>query len=103
MQSKCKHRGIIHSIPIGVFISTIFAYCMYKFNVNYHYLIISSSLFVGFIIHLLLDELYSVDLRNMRIKKSFGTALKFKTNNFNLNVIAYFLASVGLILIYNLG
>ena len=29
-----------------------------------------------FIIHLLLDELYSVDFMNRRIKRSFGTALK---------------------------
>jgi hypothetical protein len=30
----------------------------------------------GFLVHLLLDELYSVDLTNRRMKKSFGTALK---------------------------
>ena len=32
--------------------------------------------FLGGFIHLLLDEIYSVDLRNIRIKRSFGTALK---------------------------
>lgn len=32
--------------------------------------------FVGAFIHLLLDELYSIDLEGRRIKKSFGTALK---------------------------
>ncbi len=31
---------------------------------------------LGFILHLLLDELYSVDLTGARIKRSFGTALK---------------------------
>jgi len=37
-----------------------------------------SGLFIGFgfIVHLLLDEIYSVDLSNKRMKKSFGTALK---------------------------
>ncbi len=30
----------------------------------------------GAIVHLLLDELYSVDLSNVRIKRSFGSALK---------------------------
>ncbi|ALM51114.1 metal-dependent hydrolase [Halomonas huangheensis] len=34
------------------------------------------ALFAGFIIHLLLDELYSVDLSGARLKRSFGTALK---------------------------
>ncbi len=32
--------------------------------------------FLGFVIHLLLDEIYSVDFTGARIKKSFGTALK---------------------------
>ena len=32
--------------------------------------------FLGFILHLGLDELYSVDFMNNRVKKSFGTALK---------------------------
>ncbi|WP_300274155.1 metal-dependent hydrolase [Halomonas sp.] len=34
------------------------------------------SLALGFTLHLLLDELYSVDLTGVRIKRSFGTALK---------------------------
>lgn len=102
IQKKCKHRGIVHSVPMGVFMSTIPAYFMYKFNINYHYIIVSSSIFMGFIVHLLLDEIYSVDLRNMRIKKSFGTAFKFKTNSFNLTAMAYFLAATGLILLNNL-
>ncbi len=32
--------------------------------------------FLGGFIHLMLDEMYSVDLRNIKIKRSFGTALK---------------------------
>jgi hypothetical protein len=32
--------------------------------------------FFGGLIHLILDEIYSVDLSNIRIKRSFGTALK---------------------------
>jgi len=32
--------------------------------------------FLGGLIHLILDEIYSVDLRNIKIKRSFGTALK---------------------------
>jgi hypothetical protein len=31
---------------------------------------------MGATVHLLLDELYSVDLSGLRIKRSFGTALK---------------------------
>ncbi len=37
---------------------------------------------VGYLTHLCLDELYSVDLFNSRLKRSFGTALKpFSFNN----------------------
>ena len=37
-----------------------------------------SGLFVsvGYVIHLALDEIYSVDLTGARVKRSFGTALK---------------------------
>lgn len=38
--------------------------------------LIGFVVFIGFIIHLLLDELYSVDFMNRSIKRSFGTALK---------------------------
>jgi hypothetical protein len=31
---------------------------------------------IGYLTHLVLDELYSVDLLNSRVKRSFGTALK---------------------------
>ncbi|TFH84921.1 hypothetical protein EQG41_19945 [Billgrantia azerbaijanica] len=34
------------------------------------------ALALGFVIHLLLDELFSVDLTGARLKRSFGTALK---------------------------
>ena len=32
--------------------------------------------FLGFVLHLTLDELYSVDFTDRKIKRSFGTALK---------------------------
>jgi hypothetical protein len=37
-----------------------------------------NGLFVsaGYMVHLVLDELYSVDLTGARVKRSFGTALK---------------------------
>ncbi|HAM62008.1 MAG TPA: hydrolase, partial [Psychrobacter sp.] len=34
-------------------------------------------LFTGAMVHLLLDELYSVNLSNMKMKRSSGTAMKF--------------------------
>ena len=37
----------------------------------------AAFMFVGYITHLTLDEIYSVDVMDTRIKSSFGTALKF--------------------------
>lgn len=34
-------------------------------------------LFFGSLIHLLLDEIYSVNVFGLKVKKSFGTAIKF--------------------------
>ncbi|MEK6239558.1 MAG: hypothetical protein N2C14_32980, partial [Planctomycetales bacterium] len=38
---------------------------------------------------LLVDEIYSLDLRNFRIKKSFGTALKLYSRNFWADASTY--------------
>jgi hypothetical protein len=47
----------------------------------------------GYLVHLILDEIYSVDLNNRRMKKSSGTAFKFfklKTTKDKIqNVIIY--------------
>ena len=72
------HRGIIHSILAALFFMMVMA------TVSYHFLnktafiswLIALFLFSGFILHLLLDEIYSVDFMGHRLKRSFGTALK---------------------------
>lgn len=72
------HRGIFHSLLAAAFfalLSICISYYLLHCRVLQAWL---GGCFVafGFIIHLLLDECYSVDLANKRIKKSFGTALK---------------------------
>jgi len=37
--------------------------------------------FLGYVIHLVLDEMYSVDITGARIKRSFGSALKLFDRN----------------------
>lgn len=72
------HRGAIHSV-IAAFLSmqitTVISHHFYGKD-DFTAWLIGFMVFVGFIIHLLLDELYSVDFMNRRIKRSFGTALK---------------------------
>ncbi len=51
----------------------------------------SWAVVMGFLSHLILDEIYSVDLggKTIRIKKSFGTAMKFWRNNWWANISCY--------------
>jgi len=73
-----KHRGAIHSVAaaaLSMLVTTVISFHIYEKNAFTAWLI-GFVVFIGFIIHLLLDELYSVDFMNRRIKRSFGTALK---------------------------
>lgn len=73
------HRGIFHSVPAAIFAGLLSAGAFYHF-LDYSPLIAWSSglfMFLGYMVHLCLDEIFSVDLSNRKIKKSFGSALKF--------------------------
>ncbi len=93
------HRGIFHSIPMAILVGELillFAYYIAKANLKVA-VIYGFILSFGFIIHLLLDEIYSVDAFGVKIKKSFGTALKlYDKHNFTGTLTLYFL----IILIY---
>lgn len=73
-----EHRGIFHSILAAAFFATLTS-ILYVFAFNSHPALAwlgGGFMFIGYITHLTLDELYSVDVYNERIKASFGTALK---------------------------
>lgn len=76
--SLTTHRGAIHSLLAAVF----FALCTvslsrHMFGKPYPVAwLYGAFIGFGFVIHLLLDEVFSVDLLNRRIKSSFGSALK---------------------------
>ncbi|SJL83801.1 metal-dependent hydrolase [Vibrio palustris] len=72
------HRGTLHSLLANIMFAAL------SVPVAYHVFKLSSKtawgigafVFFGAMIHLILDEIYSIDLSGMRIKRSFGTALK---------------------------
>jgi len=73
-----EHRGIFHSLLSAVFFAFLTAYLSHyylRWDAIHAWL---NGLFIalGYVIHLCLDEIYSVDLANARIKRSFGSALK---------------------------
>src|SRR5262245_46964372 len=72
------HRGIWHSLLAGVFCACLTAF-IYKSLLGRHEgvaWLAAGFMFVGFLTHLVLDEIYAVDVLDTRLKHSFGTALK---------------------------
>lgn len=72
------HRGVFHSLLAALF----FGLCMT--SICYHVgnlgkfisWMAGAFIILGYCIHLLLDEIYSVNLLGLTIKRSFGTAIK---------------------------
>ncbi|MGN2670610.1 metal-dependent hydrolase [Aliivibrio fischeri] len=89
------HRGICHSLLFllfcGLLTTNTTAFIINDKFKNADLFAWLSGIFVfsGGVIHLLLDEIYSVDLANVRIKRSFGSALKL-TDLSNLSLSAIF-------------
>lgn len=72
------HRGIWHSLLAGAFCSVATA-VVYYYVLGRHEgvaWLAAGFMMIGYLTHLILDELYSVDVMDTRIKASFGTALK---------------------------
>jgi hypothetical protein len=72
------HRGMWHSLPAAAS-AGLFTFLICETPSIPMRLFWSTAVVAGFLSHLLLDEIYSVDLHGMRLKKSFGTALKLWT------------------------
>lgn len=71
-----KHRGMWHSLPAAAIAGLVtFLVCL---SPELEIRVFKSwAMVLGFVSHLVLDEIYSVDFRGRRLKKSSGTAMKF--------------------------
>lgn len=70
------HRGIFHSLPVAlIFTEVAFLVCTSGDLTMRYYK--AGAVFLGFMSHLILDEIWSVDLKHLKLKSSFGTAVKF--------------------------
>ncbi|MBX2823202.1 MAG: metal-dependent hydrolase [Gammaproteobacteria bacterium] len=76
--SLAVHRGSIHSVAAALLAGfTTAVLCDFVFGREpFIAWLAATAMFAGFILHLLLDEIYSVDFMGYRIKRSFGSALK---------------------------
>lgn len=82
------HRGMWHSLPAAG-IAGVSAYLVMPCPAESIRVYKSLAVVLGFMTHLLMDEIWSVDFRSGRLKKSFGTALKFFGNSFFSNIMVY--------------
>ena len=99
------HRGIIHSIPTSLivwFLISIISYRFFNLDIKKSYLL-GFFVFIGYITHLVLDEIYSIDITGEKIKKSFGSALKLWGNNSVVNFITYSILFILLIMLPQKG
>ncbi|WP_432741144.1 metal-dependent hydrolase [Methylobacter sp. G7] len=100
--SLTVHRGVFHSLLAALFfglLMTCISYRLLHWDILHAWL---NGVFIafGFIVHLLLDELYSTNLSNLRMKKSFGTALKLFSYN---NIAASALMTLCTIMLYSIA
>lgn len=72
------HRGMWHSIPAAVSCGLLAFLVVSGENLEVR-IFKSAAVFIGFMVHLILDEIWSVEWKGarMRLKSSFGTAIKF--------------------------
>ncbi|MDN2662291.1 metal-dependent hydrolase [Psychromonas sp. 14N.309.X.WAT.B.A12] len=99
------HRGSCHSLLFLVLSALLTTQVTWQLNsqLNTKAAIFAwlagGFVLLGGLIHLMLDEIYSVDLSNVRIKRSFGTALKVADFDNKLITLTSVVAIVGLIYI----
>jgi hypothetical protein len=84
------HRGMFHSIPAGLTFAGVAFLLAGGDNVDIRYYK-AGGVLAGFMSHLLLDEIYSVEWKNgrYRLKKSSGTAMKLWGDNAWANISCY--------------
>lgn len=96
------HRGSCHSLLFVLLMALITTHTTLLLSSEVNTQTINNAwlaggfIFLGGFTHLLLDEIYSVDLSNARIKRSFGSALKlayFRNRSITLLTI-FFIAAL---------
>jgi membrane-bound metal-dependent hydrolase YbcI (DUF457 family) len=99
------HRGMWHSLPAAAIVG-MFAFLVMSTEDISVRMFKTVAVTLGFLSHLVLDEIWSVDFRRGRyaFKKSFGTALKLWGNNRWANYATYVkLAVIGLLVYQDEG
>lgn len=96
------HRGMWHSIPAALSVG-MFAFLVCASEDISIRLFKTMAVVLGFMSHLLLDEIWSIEFKGggYRFKSSFGTALKFWSDDRLANFVTYAKAAILCFLVYN--
>jgi hypothetical protein len=89
LQYLTVHRGMFHSLPAAAIAGEV-AFLLASGDLQLR-IYKAAAVVVGFLTHLILDEIYSVQVvrGKTKLKKSFGTAVKLFGHNFLSNAFTY--------------
>lgn len=78
-----KHRGLMHSVTAAVLSAVMMCTVAWQWlgTSALQSWLLGLFMGAGYLLHLTLDEIYSVDFMGVRIKRSFGSALKLIDRN----------------------
>jgi membrane-bound metal-dependent hydrolase YbcI (DUF457 family) len=95
LKNYAHHRGMFHSLPAAA-IAGQTAFLAFAAEEPLRRYFVASAVVLGFLTHLVLDEIWSVKLGMFgpKFKKSFGTALKFYGPVLWPNLVTYVLALI---------
>lgn len=89
------HRGVFHSVLAGVFftfLSSAIAGLAGFASISSWF--VGAFVGFGFLLHLILDEIYSVDFMGASLKRSFGSAFKLTSISDKFSTLAFVSATV---------
>ena len=95
------HRGIFHTVPMGILFGQVVTFTFYE-ALSFSFtqaVILGFFTTFGFLIHLLLDEIFSVNALGIRFKKSFGTAFKFYDANNKIGTLVIYILNIVIFII----
>jgi membrane-bound metal-dependent hydrolase YbcI (DUF457 family) len=95
------HRGMYHSLP-AMLIAGLCVFLAYHSSNRNLRMMLAGGVMIGFLSHLILDEIYSVDFRGVKIKlkSSAGSAIKLVSSSVFATTTCYLILGGLLYLAY---
>ena len=90
LENHARHRGMFHSLPAAAIAGQV-TFLAFSSEEPLHRYFVSSTVLLGVLSHLVLDEIWAVrqGLFGSKVKKSFGTAMKFAGPELWPNLLSY--------------